>query len=59
MRLPASGLEFDLPLVGYFPTTPQPDAGLLPDVTIAPTIADIAAGRDPVLERAAVDLARG
>ncbi|GLR46313.1 S41 family peptidase [Sphingomonas astaxanthinifaciens] len=59
VRLPASGLEFDLPLVGYFPTTPQPDAGLLPDVRVAPTIADIATGRDPVLERAAVDLARG
>lgn len=59
VRLPASGLEFDLPLVGYYPDGPQPDAGLAPDVTLAPTIADIAAGRDPVLERAAGDLARG
>jgi Peptidase family S41 len=54
VRLPFSGLEFDLPLVGSFPTTPQPDAGIVPDVVVAPTAADIAAGRDPVLD-AAVD----
>lgn len=59
VRLPASGLEFDLPLVGYYPERQQPDAGLQPDVFVAPTIADIAAGRDPVLERAAGDLVRG
>ncbi|GAA4009745.1 S41 family peptidase [Sphingomonas humi] len=59
VRLPASGLEFDLPLVGYFPGGNQPDEGLRPDVAVMPTIADIAAGRDPVLDRAAVDLARG
>lgn len=59
VRLPASGLEFDLPLVGYFPLIPQPDAGLMPDVNIGPTIADIAAQRDPVMERAAADLRRG
>lgn len=52
VRLPASGLEFDLPLVGYFPTTAQPDAGLLPDVPVSPSVADIAAGRDVVLDRA-------
>jgi hypothetical protein len=59
VRLPASGLEFDLPLVGYYPEGCQPDAGLQPDVLVAPTIADIAAGRDLVLERAASDLSRG
>lgn len=58
VRLPASGLEFDLPLVGYFPLSPQPDAGILPDVAVAPSIADIASGRDPALERAAADLRR-
>lgn len=57
VRLPASGLEFDLPLVGYFATTPQPDAGLLPDIAVKRTAADIAAGRDPALERAASYLA--
>ena len=59
VRLPGSGLEFDLPLVGYYPLAAQPDAGIEPDVAITPTAADIAAGRDPVLERAAADLARG
>ena len=53
VRLPASGLEFDVPLVGEFPTVPQPDAGLLPDVAVAASADDIAHGRDPVLERAA------
>ncbi len=54
VRLPESGLEFDLPLIGTFPATPQPDAGIVPDVSVDPTIADIAAGRDPVLA-AAID----
>lgn len=50
LRLPASGLEADVPLIGRFPMTPKPDAGLLPDVTIELTRADIAAGRDAALE---------
>lgn len=58
VRLPASGIEFDLPLVGYFPLKPQPDAGIVPHVTIVPTAADIAAGRDPVMERAVAELRR-
>ena len=52
VRLPASGLEFDLPLIGYFPNGPRPDGGVEPDVRIAPTAADIAAGRDPVRDAA-------
>ncbi|MBX9797771.1 S41 family peptidase [Sphingomonas sp.] len=58
VRLPESGLEFDLPLVGYFATTPQPDAGVAPDVPVALTAADIAAGRDPVLDAALGWIAR-
>ena len=46
LRLPNSGLELDLPLIGTFPATPQPDAGLLPDVAVVPSVDDIAAGRD-------------
>lgn len=47
LRLPASGLEIDLPLIGQFPAGPlPPDSGLQPDVLSAPTVADIAAGRD-------------
>lgn len=52
VRLPASGIEFDLPLIGYFPPGLPPDAGITPDVQVAPTSADIAAGRDPVLDAA-------
>jgi hypothetical protein len=52
LRLPQSGLEADLPLIGRFPADPQPDAGLLPDVGVADTAEDIAAGRDRVLETA-------
>ncbi len=59
VRLPDSGLEFDLPLVGTFPSTPQPDAGIIPDVAVAPTVADIAAGRDPVMAAALNWLRRG
>lgn len=50
LRLSASGLEADLPLIGQYPLTPKPDAGILPDVPIALTRADIAAGRDAALE---------
>lgn len=57
MRLPHSGLEANLPLVGLFPKTPTPDAGLSPDVLIDRAITDIAEGRDPVLERAVADMA--
>ncbi len=56
LRLRNSGLETDLPLIGQFPKTPKPDAGLAPDVFIAPSIEDIASGRDAVLERAVADL---
>lgn len=57
LRLPASGLEVDLPLIGTFPATPQPDAGIAPDVVVADTQTDIAAGRDAVLNRA-LEIAR-
>ncbi|WP_308813930.1 S41 family peptidase [Sphingomonas sp. GV3] len=53
-KLPGSAIEFDLPLIGYFPDKPQPDAGIAPDVSIPTTAAAIAAGADPALEAAAV-----
>jgi ABC-type uncharacterized transport system YnjBCD ATPase subunit len=52
LRLPASGLEVDVPLVGHFPSVPKPDAGLTPDIFAEPTIEDIASGRDHVMEKA-------
>jgi hypothetical protein len=51
-RLPASGLEADLPLIGTFPHTAKPDAGLMPDLSAVPGAADIAKGRDPAMEAA-------
>ena len=52
LRLPHSGIEMDLPLIGTFPRAPMPDAGISPDVLVNPTAADIAAGRDVVLAAA-------
>jgi hypothetical protein len=52
LRLPKSGIEADVPLIGQFPVSeqPLPDAGLEPDVHVQPRIEDIAAGRDAELE---------
>ncbi len=52
VRLPASGIAFDLPLIGTFPSQPMPDAGIEPDVKVEVTAADIASGRDAPMERA-------
>lgn len=52
LRLPETGLEVDLPLIGYFPSTPHPDAGVLPDVAVRTTALDLASGRDPAMEKA-------
>jgi len=53
VRLPASGIEFDLPLIGYFPPGHPPDAGLAPDVIVKPTATDVTNGYDRTLETAA------
>jgi hypothetical protein len=58
VRLPASGLEFDLPLVGTFPLQPAPDAGIEPDVKVEVSAVDIATGIDTQMERA-LALAKG
>ncbi len=52
VRLPDSGLEFDLPLIGTFPEGRQPDTGIIPDVEVRLTAEAIAAGRDDALDRA-------
>lgn len=52
VRLPGSGLEFDMPIIGNFSQTRQPDRGVLPDVLVRPTISDVAAQRDPCLQSA-------
>jgi peptidase S41-like protein len=50
LRLPKSQIELDLPLVGAFPASPQPDTGISPDVPVTPSIADIVAGKDVWME---------
>jgi hypothetical protein len=47
LNLPTSRLEVDLPLIASFPVTPQPDAAIEPEIAVATTARDIAAGRDP------------
>jgi hypothetical protein len=47
--LPNSGVEVDLPLIGFFPPHDRPNAGLTPDVTVRVTPKDIAEGRDPAV----------
>ncbi|WP_161988946.1 S41 family peptidase [Sphingomonas glacialis] len=46
VRLPASGIEIDLPLIGYFPPSAQPDAGIVPDLHVEDSPDDIASGFD-------------
>jgi Peptidase family S41 len=58
VRLPGSGLEADLPLIGRFPLTQQPDAGLEPDLFARPSIDDIATGRDGVMAAALATIRR-
>jgi hypothetical protein len=36
LRLPKSEIEMDLPLIGTFPESARPDAGLDPDIFVAP-----------------------
>jgi hypothetical protein len=49
LKLPNSGIELDVPLIGQFPRDERPDAGVTPDVLVSPSIADVAAGRDAEL----------
>lgn len=58
LRLPRSGIELDLPLIGQFPEDDRPDAGLHPDIFVVPTVEDIARGRDAELEAVRMQLGR-
>jgi hypothetical protein len=51
-RLPATGVEIDIPLIGYFPSAPKPDAGIMPDIVVRPTAQAIATGADPTMTAA-------
>ena len=52
LRLPQSGLEADLPLIGYFPSSPKPDAGVMPDIRILTSAKDVSLGRDAAMDAA-------
>jgi len=54
VTLPNSGIQLRLPLIIYSMAVdgyPQ-DRGIVPEVPVAPTIDDLLAGRDPVMDRA-------
>lgn len=57
-RLPESGIEFDVPLVGFFPDTKMPDSGITPDISVAMTAQAIASGEDPQMQAAVRHLLR-
>lgn len=50
VNLPNSGVGVDIPLLGSFQATPQPDAGIAPDVAVTRTFAARSAGRDLEME---------
>ncbi len=58
LRLPATNLELDFPVLGGFALTPQPATGVVPDVLVAPTAESIRMGEDLVLAAARAYLAR-
>ncbi len=51
MRLPNTGIEVDVPLIGmsYAEAATRPDTGLLPDVRVVPTLAAARQGTDQEL----------
>jgi hypothetical protein len=49
--LPNSKIEIDIPLIGYYPLTEQPDKGIQPDIEVQLTISDILSNKDKVLEK--------
>lgn len=52
VNLPGSGLEVDLPLIAYWPASPQLDAGVTPDILVKRQSSDVAEGVDHQMARA-------
>jgi len=50
LTLPHSKVEIDIPLIGFYPNTSQPNAGIEPDITIQPNIEALVEGRDLEVE---------
>ncbi|QIK77981.1 peptidase S41 [Sphingomonas piscis] len=60
VKLPFSGIEFDLPLKGYVARHAEKDGGIVPDVHLPVTVATLRDGVDKTLSRAVQHaLARG
>ena len=58
VNFPHTGIEVDLPLIGYFPDSPQADQGLAPDIQSKQTFEDWMKDRDTVLQTALAKAAR-
>lgn len=61
LQLPATGLLFNLPVVLYELAVEEvepPGRGVMPDNEVRPTLSDLVAGRDAVLEAALAIIAR-
>ena len=52
LRLPHSGIEIDIPLIGYFPFEQAPDQGLVPDILVPRTLDELLFKEDPTLDAA-------
>jgi len=46
LTLPHSQIEVDIPLIGYYPHTAQPNRGLMPDRSVTTTLEDVIKGID-------------
>ena len=58
LRLPHSGIEMDVPLIGRFSDQDQPDAGIAPDIEARPTPEAIADHHDIALDAALAERTR-
>lgn len=59
LRLPNTGIEIDLPLIGQYAIGDAPDAGIEPDVFVKPKADDIASGTDAELAAAFAIIEKG
>ncbi len=50
LTLPHSKVEIDIPLIGYYPTSSQPNQGIAPDIQILPTIQALVNSKDLEVE---------
>jgi hypothetical protein len=59
VRLPRTGFEVDLPLIAGIPPTEEPDAGVVPEILVTPSVADIVTGADAELRAVRAVIAGG